>query len=116
TVKNLADGDFAGSVQLVDVDDSQRSNTPAGPTPGTLTQPQLPNVPAVAAQSAYQVPLSVASRKSRTITVLAPDSFNFVQAVAGSRVLDAAQVDHPPVVPIAVLSDVENAAGTILSL
>ena len=116
TVKNLADGDFLGDVQLVDQD--QNSENPAGsPSLATLARnPRLPGAPAGAGQSAYQLHLSVASRTSRTVAVLAPDFFNVVQAVMGGRLLDAQVVDHPSVIPVAVVSDVETAADAILGL
>jgi hypothetical protein len=116
TVKNLADGDFLGDVQLIDQDQNSE-NGAGGPSLATLARnPRLPGAPAGAGQSAYQLHLTVASRTSRTVAVLAPDFFNLVQAVMGGRLLDVQMVDHPSVIPVAVLSDVESAADSILGL
>jgi hypothetical protein len=116
TVKNLADGDFVGDVLLIDQNDSADPNQ-ASPSLSTIARnPRLPVAPASAGQSAYQVRLAVPSRKSRTVAVLAPDFFNAVQAVMGGRMLDAQPVDHPTIVPVAVISDVETAANAILAL
>ncbi|HEY4026973.1 MAG TPA: hypothetical protein VGO86_11135 [Candidatus Dormibacteraeota bacterium] len=116
TVKNLADGDFMGNVLLVDQDQS-RDAPQATPSLSTIaSNPRLPAAPASAGQSAYQLHLAVPSRKSRTVAVLAPDFFTVVQAVMGGRMLDAQAVDHPTVIPVAVLSDVETAADAIMTL
>ncbi|HSR24511.1 MAG TPA: hypothetical protein VLW53_13230, partial [Candidatus Eisenbacteria bacterium] len=116
TVKNLADGDFLGDVQLIDQDQGSE-NAAGGPSLATLAHnPRLPGAPAGAGQSAYQLHLTVASRTSRTVAVLAPDFFNVVQAVMGGRLLDVQTVDHPSVIPVAVVSDVESAADSILGL
>lgn len=116
TVKNLADGDFLGDVQLIDQDQSSE-NAAGGPSLATLARnPRLPGAPAGAGQSAYQLHVTVASRTSRTVAVLAPDFFNVVQAVMGGRLLDVQMVDHPSVIPVAVVSDVESAADSILGL
>jgi hypothetical protein len=117
TVKNLADGDFIGDVQLVDQDQGGESAAGSSPSLAALARnPRLPGTAASAGQSAYQLHLAVASRTSRTVAVLAPDFFNMVQAVMGGRVLDMQAVDHPTVIPVAVLSDVEAAANSILGL
>jgi len=116
TVKNLADGNFVGDVLLIDQD--QDSENPAGGSSlaNLARNPQLPGVPVSAGQSAYQLHLTVPSRTSRTVAVLAPDFFNVVEAVMGGRQLDAQTVDHPTVIPVAVLSDVETASDSILGL
>jgi hypothetical protein len=116
TVKNLADGNFVGDVLLID-QDQDSENAPSGtPLTALARNPQLPGVPAAAGQSAYQLHLTVPSRTSRTVAVLAPDFFNMVQAMMGGRMLAAQTVDHPTVIPVAVLSDVETAADGILGL
>src|SRR5215831_1849985 len=116
TVKNLADGDFVGDALLID----QNQDAVGGPTPPSLAalarNPQLAGAPAAAGQSAYQVHLTVPSRTSRTVAVLAPDFFNVIEADMGGRALDAQPVDHPTVIPVAVVSDVETAAHSILGL
>lgn len=116
TVKNLADGDFDGDVLLVDpVQD--RDQTAAGTllSPSGRT-PRIPTARAVAGQSAYQVHLVVRSRTSRTVAMLAPGFFNEVQAVLGNKVLDFQPVTQAPVIPVAVLSDLEAAADAIQGL
>jgi hypothetical protein len=116
TVKNLADGTFAGDALLIDQDQDSET-APTGPSLATLARnPQLPGAPASAGQSAYQIHLNVPSRTSRTVAVLAPDFFNVIQANMGGRMLDAQPIDHPTVIPVAVLSDVESAANSILGL
>src|SRR5215467_1343470 len=116
TVKNLADGTFVGDALLIDRDqDAEAAGN--GPTLATIARnPQLPGAPASAGQSAYQIHLTVPSRTSRTVAVLAPDFFNVIEADMGGRALDAQPVDHPTVIPVAVLSDVETAAHSILGL
>jgi hypothetical protein len=117
TVKNLADGDFVGNVLLIDQDQGGDTSQPGPPSLATIARnPRLPAAPASAGQSAYQVRLVVASRTSRTVAVLAPEFFNVVRAVMGGRLLDAQPVDHPTVIPVAVISDVETAADAILAL
>src|SRR5215472_480347 len=115
TVKNLADGDFLGDVLLIDQD--QGSDGAAGASLGALTRsPRLPSAPSAAGESAYQVHIVVPSRTSHTFAVLAPDFFNVVEAVMGGSALDVQGIDHPNVIPVAVLSNVETAADTILGL
>ena len=119
TVKNLADGDFTGDVLLIEQDEGQQANTSGGPALGAVNQggaPQLPTAPTITGQSAYQIHVTVPSRHSRTVYVIAPDTFNFVQAVMGGRDLADAQVDRSAVVPIAVLSDGEASANAIVGL
>jgi hypothetical protein len=116
TVKNLADGDFAGDVLLVDHDQSSEASTPAPSLASLGRTPRITAMPAVAGRSAYQVHLSVPSRHSRTIAVLAPDFFNVVEAVMGGQQLDVEVVEHAAVVPVAVLSDREGPADDILGL
>src|SRR5215471_16543673 len=116
TVKNLADGTFAGDALLIDQDQDSEAAS-GGPSLSTIARnPQLPGAPASAGQSAYQIHMTVPSRTSRTVAVLAPDFFNVVEAVMGGRQLDAQTVDHPTVIPVAVLSDVETASDSILGL
>jgi hypothetical protein len=116
TVKNLADGTFAGDALLIDQDQDSEAAT-SGPSLATLARnPQVPGAPASAGQSAYRIHLTVPSRTSRTVAVLAPDFFNVVEADMGGRALDIQPVDHPSVIPVAVLSDVETAAVSILGL
>jgi hypothetical protein len=115
TVKNLADGDFVGDVRLVD-EEQGTDAVPGSGSLGTLTRPQIPTAPASAGQSAYQVHLAVPSRTSRTVAVLAPDFLTVVEAAMGGATLDREAVEHPAVIPVAVLSDVETAATTILGL
>lgn len=117
TVKNLADGDFAGDVLLIQPEDELATAQRSGQPLTSLGQaPQLPQPQSVAGQSAYQVRVSVPSRKSRTITVLAPESFAVVQAVMGGRILDEQSVDRSSVLPVAVLSEQEGPAGAIAAL
>src|SRR5262252_7022372 len=116
TVKNLADGTFAGDALLIDQDQDTEA-APTGPSISSLTRnPQLPGAPAAAGQSAYQIHLVVPSRTSRTVAVLAPDFLNVIEADMGGRALDVQAVDHPTVIPVAVVSDVETAAHSILGL
>lgn len=112
TVKNVADGTFTGDVLLIDSPENDINGT-AQPTISNLNGRQLPAPPQVAAQSAYRVHVTVPSRKSRTITVIAPDSFNYAQVRSGGQVVQDATVDRAPVLPVAVLSDVEAAAEAI---
>jgi len=116
TVKNLADGDFSGDVRLVDQDDDGDSAAGGSSLSNLTRNRRLPSAPVVAGESAYQVHLTVPSRKSRTIAVVAPDFFDVVTAVMGSRVLDQEPVDHANVVPVAVLSDLEGPADAIVGL
>jgi hypothetical protein len=116
TVKNLADGTFAGDALLIDQDQDSEAAT-NGPSLSTLARnPQIPGAPASAGQSAYQIHLSVPSRTSKTVAVLAPDFFNVVEADMGGRALAIQPVEHPTVIPVAVLSGVESAADSILGL
>jgi hypothetical protein len=116
TVKNLADGDFAGDVLLVD-HDQDVENALASRAPATLPQsPRLPSAPSVANESAYQVHLTVPSRTSRTVAILAPGFFNLVEAVMGGTQLAAQPVERAAVVPVAVLSGVEAPADAVLAL
>lgn len=117
TVKNLADGDFAGDVLLIQLEDEPAAGPqPAQRLPSLTRGPSLPELRSVAAQSAYQVRVSVPSRKSRTITVLAPESYAVVQALMGGRILDEEAVERSPVLPIAVLSELEAPATAIAAL
>src|SRR2546423_2502621 len=103
TVKNLADGDFLGDVLLIDQDQNSENGAGTNPSLATLARnPRLPGAPAVAGQSAYQLHLTVPSRTSRTVAVLAPDFFNLAEAMMGGPLLDAQAVDHPTVIPVAV--------------
>src|SRR5258708_7129637 len=115
TVRNLADGDFLGSIRLVDEEQGTDSSSNSS-TLGTLTRPRIPSAPAAAGQSAYELRVSVPSRTSRQVAVLAPDFLTVVEAAMGGSVLDREPVDHPTIIPVAVLSDVETAAVTILGL
>src|SRR5215472_1035812 len=116
TVKNLADGTFAGDALLIDQDQDSEAAT-NGPSLATLARnPQVPGAPASAGQSAYQIHLDVPSRTSKTVAVLAPDFFNVVEADMGGKTLDVQPVNHPTVIPVAVLSGVETAADSILGL
>src|SRR5262245_21033333 len=84
TVKNLADGDFVGDVLLLDQDQTSEAAPRPVPSLSSLGQnPALAAVPAMAGESAYRVHLTVASRHSRTIGVLAPGFFNVVEALMG---------------------------------
>jgi hypothetical protein len=117
TVKNLADGDFSGDVLLLDRDLDSESAAPAAPPLTSLSRnPRIPTVPAVAGDSAYRVHLTVPSRHSRTIAILAPDFFTVVEAVMDGRSLDTQVVDHAAVLPVAVLSAVDGPATAILDL
>lgn len=117
TVKDLADGNFAGDVLLLDQDQGSEQQPQAAASLPSLSQsPRVPTAPAVAGESAYRVPLRVASRTSRTIAILAPAFFNVIEAVMGGTLLDSETVDHTPVLPVAVLSDVVGPADTILGL
>ncbi len=115
TVKNLADGDFLGDVLLIDQDQDAESGAQSQSLAALARNPRL-GAPAAAGQSAYALHLTVPSRKSRTVAVLAPDFFNVVQAEMGGSVLALQVVEHPTAIPVAVLSDVESAANTILGL
>jgi hypothetical protein len=115
TVRNLADGDFLGSIRLVDEEQGTDSSSSSSSL-GTLTRPQIPSAPAAAGQSAYELRVRVPSRTSRQVAVLAPDFLTVVEASMGGSVLDREPVDHPAIIPVAVLSDVETAAVTILGL
>jgi len=116
TVKNLADGTFVGDALLIDRDQDAEAAA-SGPSLATIARnPQLPGAPASAGQSAYQIHLTVPSRTSRTVAVLAPDFFNVIEAEMGGKTLDSETVTHPDVIPVAVLSDVETAADSILGL
>src|SRR5919199_489150 len=112
TVKNVADGDFAGDVLLIDAQDVNPGANASSGLP-SVSRRQLPTPPEVPAQSAYRVHVTVPSRKSRTITVIGPDSFNYAQAIAGGQVVQDAAVERTPMLPVAVLSDVETAADSI---
>lgn len=116
TVKNLADGDFVGNALLIDqdVDSETTSNSPSPPALNRI--PQITGAQASAGQSAYQLHLTVPSRTSRTVAVLAPDFFNVIAAEMSGRMLDAQLVDRPTVIPVAVVSDVETAATAIQGL
>jgi hypothetical protein len=114
TVKDLADGDFAGEVRLIDRSDN--SDTSGTALPSLTQRPQLPSQAAAAGDSAYQVHVTVGSRTSRQIAILAPVFFNAVEAVIGGQILFSAPVDHPPVVPVAVLSDHVTTADALLAL
>jgi hypothetical protein len=117
TVKNLADGDFAGDVLLLDRDLDSENPAPAAPPLTSLSRnPRIPTVPAVAGDSAYRVHLTVPSRHSRTIAILAPDFFTVVEAVMDGRSLDTQVVDHAAVLPVAVLSGADGPATAILEL
>ncbi len=117
TVKNLADGDFSGDVLLLDQDQDSEAAAQSGPPLTSLSRnPRIPTVPAVAGESAYQVHLTVPSRHSRTIAILAPDFFNVVEAVMGGRQLDTQVVEHAAVLPVAVLSGAPGPASALLSL
>lgn len=110
-VKNVADGDFDGDLLLIDLEDLADQR---GGTLSSLVQPpRLHPAPAVAAQSAYQVHAVVPSRRARTVTVIAPNRFNYVQAVAGGQVLAEGPVERQPYLPVAVLSDLEVAADAV---
>jgi hypothetical protein len=112
TVKNLADGTFVGDAKVID-QGQDTDTTPRTPLTSLARNPQLPGVPAAAGESAYQVHLTVPSRTSRTVAVLAPDFFNVVEADMNGTALDTQPVQHPTVIPVAVVSDVETAALTI---
>src|SRR5215831_12757976 len=113
TVKNLADGDFDGDVLLIDQPEDRDQQAAAGPSvPAFGGTKQIPTAPTVAGQSAYRVHLSVPSRKSVTVAILAPSFFTAVEAVMGNRQLDFEGVTLGATIPVAVLSDVEAAADT----
>jgi len=114
TVKNLADGDFDGDVLLIDQPEDRDQQAGAGPSVSAFGgTKQIPTAPTVAGQSAYRVHLSVPSRKSVTVAILAPSFFTAVEAVMGDRQLDLEGVTIGATIPVAVLSDVETAADAI---
>src|SRR5205807_7144187 len=80
TVKNVADGNFDGQALLIDAEDARQaiSQSTQVPTqvPNLNTASRLP-LAEVAGQSAYQVHVAVPSRSSRTVTIIAPDHFNY---------------------------------------
>jgi hypothetical protein len=119
TVKNVADGDFNGEALLIDAQDAAQSGSQPTQIPNKVpnlnTASRLP-VAEVAGQSAYQVHVMVPSRTSRTVTIIAPDHFNYAQVRIGDQVMADAVVDQTPYISVAVLSDVENAAGAITQL
>src|SRR5215510_16594576 len=117
TVNNLADGDFDGDVLLID-QAQERDQTVAGSpsVPAFGRSQRIPTAPAVAGQSAYRVHLTVPSRKSVTVAILAPGFFTAVEAVMGNRQLDFEGVTLGATIPVAVLSDVETAADAIEGL
>lgn len=112
-VKDVADGDFDGSVLLIDVAAAPGGGQ-AAPVPSLTVPPR--SAAEVAAQSAYEVHLFVPSRMSRTVAIIAPDGFNYVQAIQNGDVLDDGPVDRPPYLSVAVLSDTEVAAQDIAAL
>src|SRR5215467_13906549 len=117
TVKNLADGDFDGDVLLIDQPEDRDQQAAAGPSvPAFGGTKQIPTAPTVAGESAYRVHLSVPSRKSVTVAILAPAFFTAVEAVMGNRQLDFVGVTLGATIPVAVLSDVETAADAIEGL
>jgi hypothetical protein len=115
TVKNVADGDFTGQALLIDAQDAGQPSSTQLPTRVPNASSRLP-VAEVAGQSAYQVQVSVHSRTSRTVTIIAPDHFNYAQLRVGDQVLADSPVDRAPRLSVAVLSDVESAATTIAQL
>lgn len=117
TVKNLADGDFDGDVLLIDQPQDRDQQAAAGPAVSAFGgTKQIPTAPTVAGESAYRVHLSVPSRKSVTVAILAPAFFTAVEAVMGNRQLDFEGVTLGATIPVAVLSDVETAADAIEGL
>ena len=117
TVKNLADGDFDGDVLLIDQPQDRDQTAGAGPSVPAFGRTQrIPAAPAVAGESAYRVHLSVPSRKSVTVAILAPGFFTAVEAVMGNRQLDYEGVTLGATIPVAVLSDVEAVADAIEGL
>lgn len=117
TVKNLADGDFDGDVLLIDQPQDRDQQAAAGPAVSAFGgTKQIPTAPTVAGESAYRVHLSVPSRKSVTVAILAPAFFTAVEAVMGNRQLDFVGVTLGATIPVAVLSDVETAADAIEGL
>src|SRR5205807_962013 len=119
TAKNVADGDFDGEALLIDAEDAGQpaSQSPQIPSrvPNLNAAGRLP-LAEVAGQSAYQVHLTVPSRTSRTVTIIAPNHFNFAELRIGDQVLASAAVDQTPSLSVAVLSDVESAAYAIAQL
>lgn len=117
TVKNVADGDFSGQALLIDAEDAGQPSSPNGqlPTRVPTASSQLPQSE-VAGQSAYQVQVNVPSRTSRTVTILAPDHFNYAQVRIGDQVLADSVVDRQSRLSVAVLSGVESAADAITQL
>jgi len=117
TVKNLADGDFDGDVLLIDQPQDRDQQVAAGPAVSAFGgTKQIPTAPTVAGESAYRVHLTVPSRKSVTVAILAPAFFTAVEAVMGNRQLDFVGVTLGATIPVAVLSDVETAADAIEGL
>lgn len=116
TVKNVADGDFSGQALLIDAEDAGQPAAGAQlPTRVPTASSQLPQSE-VAGQSAYQVQVSVPSRTTRTVTILAPDHFNYAQVRIGGQVLADSVVDRQSRLSVAVLSGVESAADDITQL
>ncbi|HZV52544.1 MAG TPA: hypothetical protein VFD49_22630 [Candidatus Dormibacteraeota bacterium] len=115
TVEDLADGTFDGDVLL-----TEPGSAGASPTSVTLSLPfvaaRLPVAPVTAGPSAYRVHLTVPSRTSRTFTILAPDTFTTVEAVAQGQVLDAEAVQRASAVQVAVLSAQDGPADAIAGL
>lgn len=114
TVENHSDYPFTGDLLLVDRDEDATADTASPQLPSTTRPPSLPTQGTeVAPESAYQVHATLAPHQQRIITVVAPDSFNTALVVdpSGAAVTDPVDVARSPVVPVAVLSDVETAAG-----
>jgi hypothetical protein len=119
TVKNVADGDFNGQALLIDAEDAGHSGSQTTQIPNQVpnlnTASRLP-IAEVAGQSAYQVQVTVPSRTSRTVTIIAPDHFNYAQLRIGDQIMADAPVDQTPYLSVAVLSNVETAADAITQL
>jgi hypothetical protein len=112
SVHNVGDQTFSGDVLLVDTED--QANPAAPSTISNLARrPRLPTPPEVAAQPAYRAHVTVPARTTRTIAITAPDSFNYARVMNGSQVLTESAVERSVLLPVAVLSDLETAAGTI---
>jgi hypothetical protein len=116
SVRNVGDQTFAGDVLLIDNQDQGNTTVAPSPAPNLARNPRLPTPPEVAAQPAYRAHVTVPGRTTRTIAVTAPDSFNFAEVTSGGQVLAETSVERSVMLPVAVLSDLETAAGAIGSL
>ncbi len=116
TVRNVGATPFEGDIVLLNRQPEDGDQAPAAQgVPAPRIPTSIPRFPTQAPDAAYQAHVRVDPRSVREIAITAPDRYTSVAVAqgAGGILAAAADVQHSPSVPVAVLSQ-SDAPGAAL--